>query len=97
MKINRFKNFTNEGKETVKEFQQKRIDAFKIVKGELEELIELCEKGKEETAEYYKKNPNSYAIVIPTDAILDEIEDIKECMHIHPSYSEIITEALIWG
>jgi hypothetical protein len=60
------------------ELHKSRIDAF----AELIELVTKIKsalpKAKKQTEQYYKKNPKSFAIVVPTDDIKDSLTDILE-------------------
>jgi hypothetical protein len=67
------------------ELQKSRIESF----GDLIELVtklkQALPKAKKETEKYYKDNPNSFAIVFPTDemkdtltAMLEKLTGIKE-------------------
>ena len=60
------------------ELHKTRIDAF----GDLIELVTKIKsalpKAKKQTEVYYKKNPKSFAVVVPTDDIKDSLTDILE-------------------
>ena len=38
------------------------------------------DKAKDETIAYYQEKPESYAVVYPTDLVLDYIKDIEELL-----------------
>ena len=40
----------------------------------------MLSNAKNETSDYYKDNPSSYAVVKPTDLVLDYIKDIKDLL-----------------
>lgn len=63
--------------ESPKEFQDQRIAAFDIVREKLNDVYKLIDKGREDTIDYYQTNPASYAVVVPTDLILDYLNDIE--------------------
>jgi hypothetical protein len=60
------------------ELHKSRIESF----AELVELVTKIKsalpKAKKATEQYYKKNPKSFAVVIPTDDIKDSLTDILE-------------------
>ena len=63
--------------ESSNEFQQKRIQAFDTIEGELNNIYKFLSNSKNETIQFYNDNPSSYAVVKPTDLVLDYIKDIK--------------------
>ena len=58
-------------------FHKKRIEAFNNIKKEMDNLYVLLSNAKNKTIDYYRQNSLSYAVVYPTDLILDYIKDIK--------------------
>jgi len=62
-------------------FQNKRIDAFKTIEARLNSLYPAINRAKEETIAYYKENPQSYAVVTPTDLIMEYLNDIEELLN----------------
>ena len=62
-------------------FQEERIGAFKQIEEKLNNLYPLIDNAKEETIAYYKDKPQSYAVVKPTDLILDYLNDIEELLN----------------
>jgi recombinational DNA repair ATPase RecF len=60
------------------ELQKSRIESF----GELIELVtklkQALPKAKKETEKFYKDNPNSFAVVFPTDEIKDTLTSMLE-------------------
>ncbi len=69
-----------EEEEEKKNFQLKRIEAFDGVEEKLNNIYTMISNAKNETIEYYKKNPNSYKVIKPTDLIGDYLEDIKKLL-----------------
>jgi hypothetical protein len=63
------------------EFQNQRIDAFKAIEARLNSLYPAIDRAKDETIAYYKENPGSYSVVIPTDLIMDYLNDIEELLN----------------
>jgi hypothetical protein len=59
------------------EFQNQRIEAFEIIRKKLNDIYKLLDSGKKYTIDYYQTNPTSYAVVTPTDLILDYLNDIE--------------------
>jgi len=66
--------------ETREEFQKRRIEAFDRIEQEMNNIYKMLSNAKNETSEYYAENPGSYAVVKPTDLILDYIKDIKDLL-----------------
>ena len=63
-------------------FQKERVDAFKVIEKELNDIYKMISNAKDETLDYYKDNPSSYAIVKSTDLIIDYLRDIKSLLKI---------------
>jgi len=63
-------------------FQKKRVDAFNVIEKELNDIYKMISNAKDETLDYYKDNPSSYAIVKSTDLIIDYLRDIKSLLKI---------------
>lgn len=61
-------------------FQKKRIEAFDEIEQQLNDVYKMLSNAKNETVQYYTDNPSSYAVVKPTDLILDYIKDIKNLL-----------------
>lgn len=71
-----------EGEETAaKKFQKRRIEAFDLIEKQLNDLYKILDSKKTETIEYYNTNPETYAIVVPTDLVLDYIKDIYRLLN----------------
>ena len=66
--------------ESASEFQKKRIAAFDQVEQGLNDIYKMLSNAKNETVEYYNDNESSYAVVKPTDLVLDYIKDIKDLL-----------------
>ncbi len=62
-------------------FQEKRIAAFSEIEKRLNALYPKLDKAKDETIAYYKEKPESYAVVYPTDLVLDYIKDIEDLLN----------------
>tara|TARA_R110002074_G_scaffold86595_1_gene191179 strand:+ start:141 stop:380 length:240 start_codon:yes stop_codon:yes gene_type:complete len=58
-------------------FQQERINAFSEIENELQSLIKPLRQAKIETIKTYKQQPDTFAVITPTDIIKDYIKDIK--------------------
>ena len=63
------------------EFQNQRIDAFKAIEARLNSLYPAIDRAKDETIAYYKENPGSYSVVVPTDLIMEYLNDIEELLN----------------
>lgn len=63
------------------EFQNQRIEAFKAIEKRLNSLYPAIDRAKDETIAYYKENPQSYSVVIPTDLIMEYLNDIEELLN----------------
>lgn len=66
--------------ETSDSYQKKRIAAFDTIEQELNDIYKMLSNAKNETVQYYTDNPSSYAVVKPTDLVLDYIKDIKDLL-----------------
>jgi len=64
----------------VKSFQQERISSFDVIEQQLNDIYKMLSNAKNETVEYYNDNESSYAVVKPTDLVLDYIKDIKDLL-----------------
>jgi len=62
-------------------FQEQRIAAFKQIEKKLNDLYPLINNAEKETIASYKEKPESYAVVIPTDLILDYLNDIEKLLN----------------
>ena len=59
------------------DFQQKRINVFNEIEDKINNILPMLSNAKNETAEYYNENPGSYAIVVPTDYILEILDEVE--------------------
>ena len=66
--------------ESSSEFQKKRIAAFDQIEQELNDIYKMLSNAKNKTVEYYNDNESSYAVVKPTDLVLDYTKDIKDLL-----------------
>ena len=66
--------------ESSSEFQKKRIAAFDQIEQELNDIYKMLSNAKNETVKYYNDNESSYAVVKPTDLVLDYTKDIKDLL-----------------
>ena len=66
--------------ESSQTYQQRRIEAFDKIEQELNDIYKMLSNAKNETVQYYTDNPSSYAVVKPTDLVLDYIQDIKNLL-----------------
>lgn len=60
------------------ELHQTCIDSFVELTELVVKIKSALPKAKRQTEQYYKKNPNSFAIVFPTDQLKGELEGILE-------------------
>jgi hypothetical protein len=60
------------------ELHKSRIEAFSELMDLVTKIKSALPKAKKQTEQYYKKNPKSFAVVIPTDDIKDSLTDILE-------------------
>lgn len=58
-------------------FHDERIMAFDTLESRLEDIKKTLRQAKIETIKYYRENPQSYAVVKPTDLVGDFIKDIE--------------------
>lgn len=63
------------------QFQNERIDAFKAIEHRLNSLYPSINRAKDETIAHYKENPQSYSVVVPTDLIMDYLNDIDKLLN----------------
>ena len=61
----------------VKKFHEERIMAFDALEARLENIKKLLRQGKIETIKVYREQPDTFAVVLPTDIIGDYINDIE--------------------
>ena len=65
---------------SVEKYQKERLSAFDRIEQELNDIYKMLSNAKNETSDYYNDNPSSYAVVKPTDLVLDYIKDIKDLL-----------------
>jgi len=64
-----------------KKFHEKRIMVFDDIESRLENIKKTIRQAKIETIKYYRDNPNSFAVVKPTDLVKDYIKDIETLLN----------------
>lgn len=60
-----------------KKYHEERIMAFDALEARLENIKKILRQGKIETIKVYREQPNTFAVVKPTDLIGDYINDIE--------------------
>ena len=63
-----------------KQFQNERMLGFDKIGDLLGQIQPLINDAKQETDQYYKKNPDSYSVVYGTDLIHDYLNDILKIL-----------------
>ena len=58
-------------------FQQERIDAFNGLEDRVNNIKKLLRQAKIETIKTYREQPDTFAIVKPTDIIGEFLKDIE--------------------
>ncbi len=66
-----------EQEDKVQKFHEERIMAFDALEARLENIKKLLRQGKIETIKVYREQPDTFAVVKPTDLIGDYINDIE--------------------
>ena len=66
-----------EQEDKVKKFHEERIMVFDTLEARLENIKKLLRQGKIETIKVYREQPDTFAVVKPTDLIGDYINDIE--------------------
>ena len=77
----KLKSRLNEADPKRLEFQNQRIAAFKAIEARLNSLYPAIDRAKDETIAYYKENPQSYSVFVPTDLIMEYLNDIEELLN----------------
>ena len=77
----KLKSRLNEADPKGLEFQNQRIAAFKAIEARLNSLYPAIDRAKDETIAYYKENPQSYSVIVPTDLIMEYLNDIEELLN----------------
>lgn len=80
----KLKNFFNmykykiaEQEDKAAEYQEKRIAAFDTIENRLDNIKKQIRQAKIETIKVYREQPNTFAVVKPTDLINDFLSDIE--------------------
>lgn len=66
----------------IEAFHTERIEAFSDLFLMLQQIKENLIEAEQYTIDFYKENPDSYAIVFPTDSIKDLLGEVKERLYI---------------
>jgi hypothetical protein len=66
-----------EQEDKASEYQKKRIDAFDTIEDRLDNIKKQLRQGKIETIKVYREQPDTFAVVKPTDLINDFLSDIE--------------------
>ena len=74
------KLFETEKLNELNNFQKERIAAFDDIEKRLNDLYPLVSNAKNETAEYYSNNTDSYDVVKPTEIILNYLKKIEKLL-----------------
>jgi|TARA_R110000803_G_scaffold207502_1_gene275477 hypothetical protein len=64
-----------------KKFHDERIMAFDSLESRLDSIKKTLRQSKIETIKYYRENPKSYAVIIPTDLISDFLKDVETLLN----------------
>ena len=57
------------------------IEATEAIKSRLNSLYPAIDRAKDETIAFYKEKPESFAVVKPTDLIMDYLNDIEKLLN----------------
>ena len=66
-----------EQEDKASEYQKKRIDAFDTIEDRLDNIKKQLRQGKIETIKVYREQPDTFAVVKPTDLINNFLSDIE--------------------
>ena len=66
-----------EQNEKASKYQEERIMAFDELEAKLDNIKKLLRQAKIKTIKVYREQPNTFAVVKPTDIIGDYIKDIE--------------------
>ena len=72
-----YKYKIKEQKEGPSQYQDNRIKAFDDLEFRLDNVKKLLRQAKIETIKAYRDQPNTFAVIKPTDIIGDYINDIE--------------------
>ena len=75
--FNMYKYRITEQNDKASKYQEERINAFDELESRLDNIKKLLRQGKIETIKVYREQPNTFAVVKPTDIIGDFIKDIE--------------------
>ena len=75
--FNMYKYRITEQNDKAAKYQEERINAFDELESRLDNIKKLLRQGKIETIKVYREQPNTFAVVKPTDIIGDFIKDIE--------------------
>ena len=75
--FNMYKYRITEQDDKASKYQEERINAFDELESRLDNIKKLLRQGKIETIKVYREQPNTFAVVKPTDIIGDFIKDIE--------------------
>ncbi len=75
--FNMYKYRITEQNDKAAKYQEERINAFDELENRLDNIKKLLRQGKIETIKVYREQPNTFAVVKPTDIIGDFIKDIE--------------------
>jgi hypothetical protein len=67
----------NEQEDKASKFHKERIEAFDVLENRLDVVKKLLRLAKIETIKAYREQPNTFAVIKPTDIIGDYIKDIE--------------------
>lgn len=67
----------NEQESKAAQYQKERIEAFDVLEKRLDVVKKLLRLAKIETIKAYRGQPNTFAVIKPTDIIGDYIKDIE--------------------
>jgi hypothetical protein len=72
-----YKYRIKEQDENASSYQESRIKAFDSLEARLDSIKKLLRQAKIETIKSYREQPNTFAVIKPTDIIGDYITDIE--------------------
>ena len=66
-----------ENKDKASKFHEERIEAFDKLEIKLDSIKKSLRQAKIETIKTYREQPNTFAVIKPTDIIGDYLKDIE--------------------
>ena len=69
--------------ETVEQFQSKRIQGCEELTDMMTELARLMQLAEQITADYYEKNPKSWAVLFTTDDMQERLREMIEAVELN--------------